>query len=154
MRAELAQEGLEVARLLAVELDVVSVRVEVGGQGALEVVDAVRVGAGEDNHVQLVEYLGRPFWVVVELAEQRQQGFVAGRLVAVLRALYPHADFFGRAAATAGVAVAVGGRQVDVRIRPKLFRGEVSRVVRHVVVPARHFFHVGFYRVTVSHSFS
>lgn len=86
----------------------VAVRVEAGGEVALEVGDAIGIIAREDEDVGVGEDGGGEGRVVGEGAEEREQRLVARRLVAVHAALQPDADFVA-----CGVGVRAG-REVDV----------------------------------------
>ncbi|TKW55778.1 hypothetical protein CTA1_4268 [Colletotrichum tanaceti] len=141
VRREARDEPLDVAGLLPRELGVVAVRVQVGRQVPLEVGHAVRVVPRQHHDVDPVEERGGPGGVGVQLAQQREEGLVARRLVAVDAALHPDAHLAGAAGVGVGcepvVDGAVRGREVDVGDRAALFGLEVGVVVGHPLVARR-----------------
>lgn len=92
MGRKLSKELLDVARLLASELDVVAVGIVVCRQCALEVKDAVGVVSRKDDDVKILEHLGCPLGLGVKLAQESEEGFIAGGLIAMDSALDPDAD--------------------------------------------------------------
>lgn len=88
-------ERLDGAGLLSHEFDVVTVRVEAGGEEALEVGYTVRVVAWDDEEVRGGEDFGCVGLVVVESAEEGEDCLIARWFVAVHAAVDVDTELVG-----------------------------------------------------------
>jgi hypothetical protein len=104
MRVKFIKELLDIPCLLASKLDVIAIGVEVAGQRALEVENAIRIIARQHHKLEIIENRACPLCVIIELAKEGLGGLVAGGLVAVNGSLDPDTDFRGAFAPRTGIA--------------------------------------------------
>jgi hypothetical protein len=90
VRIIVVESLLDVSRLLFQQLWVVSIRIDVASEFALEIVDSIGVVACEYKDVHPLEKACRPCAVCVHLSEQCHDALVASRLVSMDLALDVH----------------------------------------------------------------
>lgn len=135
MRVVFAELTLNVLGLLAHELDVLSVRVQITSHLSLEVSHSIHVVARQNLDVHLLQDRCRPLLVCVHLAEQGEDGLVCGGFVAVDGGLEVDSELVrlvgaGEGEEDVGNCLALLGEEVGGFVgHPVIFPGECSDVM-------------------------